>query len=603
MQAIILAAGMGKRLQELTKHNTKCMVEVNGERLIERMLKILDKKNLERIVIVVGYQRENLVECIGQMGIKTPIVYIVNENYDRTNNIYSLFLAEDYLKSDDTLLFESDLIFEERLVDILLEDERNSLALVDRFESWMDGTCLNIDEDNNITDFIPGKSLNFQKQKEYYKTINIYKFGKKFSNEIYVPFLEAYARAMGNNEYYESVIRLIVMLDKNPLQAKPIGDELWYEIDDIQDLDIASIMFTEDDEERYQKLSSRYGGYWRFPRLMDFCYLVNPYFPPRKMLDEMTANFEVLMTSYPSGLQVNNLLAAKNFHLQTGHVLVGNGAAELIKELLDILEGKVGVIRPTFEEYPNRCQKRFIAYDSAADDFDYSVEKIESYFEEHPVQVLVCINPDNPTGHCWSRPECEELLKWCRERDIYLILDESFADFAAGFVSFLEESILQAHPNLFVIKSISKSYGVPGLRLGILASGNEELLSRLGKQMAIWNINSYAEFFMQIYGKYQSSYKAAVSQIRRDRDEFYLQLCKVEHIKVYPSQANYFMCELTGNMTSRKLVAGMLKRNILIKDLTSKIDNGRQYIRIAVRTKEENEKVSQALQDCMGLSK
>lgn len=117
MQAIILAAGMGKRLGKLTQNNTKCMVEVGGVRLIERALYILDKKKLSRIVMVVGYQCENLMQFVDGLGIDTPVEYIINEVYDRTNNIYSLSMAKDWLVKEDTLLLESDLIFEEALID------------------------------------------------------------------------------------------------------------------------------------------------------------------------------------------------------------------------------------------------------------------------------------------------------------------------------------------------------------------------------------------------------------------------------------------------------------------------------------------------------
>ena len=90
MQAIILAAGMGKRLKELTQNNTKCMVKVNGETLIERLLQQLDKVNLSRVIIVVGYKGQKLIEYINTLGITTPITFVDNPIYDKTNNIYSL---------------------------------------------------------------------------------------------------------------------------------------------------------------------------------------------------------------------------------------------------------------------------------------------------------------------------------------------------------------------------------------------------------------------------------------------------------------------------------------------------------------------------------
>lgn len=600
MQAIILAAGMGKRLGELTKNNTKCMVEVDGVRLIERALRILDRKNLNRIILVVGYQHENLMAFVNSLGIQTQIGFIINEVYDKSNNIFSLSLAKEQMIEDDTLLLESDLIFEERLIDMLLEDKRDSLALVDKFESWMDGTCIVVDQDDNITDFIPGKLLQYREKEQYYKTVNIYKFGADFSKNVYVPFLETYAKVMGNNEYYEAVIKLILLLDKNTMKAKRLQGELWYEIDDIQDLDIAQTLFIEDDMQRYQYLMKRYGGYWRFPHLQDYCYLVNPYFPTRRMQEEMESNFDILMRQYPSGMEVNSLLAAKCFQLHEDHVVFGNGAAELIKCLLEELHGTLGVIRPTFEEYANRWASECVVYDCAQDDFTYNAQQLITFFSEHPVDTLVLINPDNPSGYYMGQSEIVDLLQWCKEENKNLIVDESFLDFAdEENASLLSESILSENPNLYVVKSISKSYGVPGLRLGILASGNADMIGCLKKRVSIWNINSMAEFFMQILDKYKVDYEGSLQEIKTERKSFFEDLRQIKSLKVYPSQANYFMCELLDGHTSEELEGRLLKKNILIKDLTGKIKNGRQYIRIAIRISDENRHLVELLKEVM----
>ncbi len=244
MQAVILAAGMGKRLKNLTADRTKCMVEVNGVTIIHRMLLILDDRDLSRIVIITGYCGQKLRDYIGTLNIRTPIVFIENNVYDRTNNIYSLALAGEYLCREDTLLLESDLVFEASVIDDLLRDPRDTLALVDKFENWMDGTCTVLDENDCIIDFIPGRYLNFEEKDKYYKTVNIYKFSRHFSENTYLPFLRAYAKAMGNNEYYESVIKLIAMLETKEIQARRLEGKLWYEIDDIQDLDIAESLFS-----------------------------------------------------------------------------------------------------------------------------------------------------------------------------------------------------------------------------------------------------------------------------------------------------------------------------------------------------------------------
>lgn len=601
MQAIILAAGMGKRLKDLTQNNTKCMVKVNGITLIERMLRILDKKQLSKIVIVVGYEGQKLIDFISTLEIQTTIEYIDNPIYDKTNNIYSLALANEYLIKEDTLLFESDLIFEESLVDCLLEDERETLALVDKYESWMDGTCMVLDEADDIVDFIPGKYLNFQERDKYYKTVNIYKFSKHFSANTYVPFLEAYKKAMGVNEYYESVIKLIAMLDTHEIKAKRLQNQVWYEIDDVQDLNIAESLFPNSDAERYDLVMARYGGFWRYPQLLDFCYLVNPYFPPQKMQNEMMASFHPLLTQYPSGMSVNSLLASRNFGVKQEHIVVGNGAAELIKGLMEKNDwGKIGIIRPTFEEYPHRYpQEKCVVYVPENDDFHYSEEDIMHYFSDKDVNTILLINPDNPSGNYIFKEGLLKLIHWAKERGIALIIDESFVDFADENTgldnSIINEDILGMHEQLYVMKSISKSYGVPGIRLGILASADDTMISCLKKDVAIWNINSFGEFFMQILEKYSKDYLIALEKIKRSRSLLLQGLAKISYLRVIPSQANYIMCEVTKGFTSRELAEKLLKKDILIKDLSAKVTNGKQYIRLAVRNEEENRRLVEVL--------
>ena len=337
MQAIILAAGMGRRLGKYTRDNTKCMLPVNGVRLIDRMLEQLCLLNLSRVIIVIGYKGRELMDHIGnRYDNRLSIEYSENPVYDKTNNIYSLALVKDKMIEDDTLLIESDLILDDSLFRMLIDNPYPNLALVAKYESWMDGTMVRINSENDIVNFVPKKAFKYSEVDSYYKTVNVYKFSKDFSSKVYVPFLDAYCKVMGNNEYYEQVLRVITLLDQANLKALPIGDKPWYEIDDIQDKDIAETIFSSS-KDRINKYGVRYGGYWRFPKMLDFCYLVNPYFPTRRMRDEMRANFDELLTQYPSGMAVNSLLAGKYFGISEEYVAVGNGAAELIKVLMDEL--------------------------------------------------------------------------------------------------------------------------------------------------------------------------------------------------------------------------------------------------------------------------
>lgn len=601
MQAIILAAGMGKRLKELTSNATKCMVEVNGVTMIERMLSQLEQLKLNRIVVVVGYEGEKLMKYIDTLKIHTPIVYVNNEIYYKTNNIYSLFMAKDYLVEDDTLLLESDLIFEDAVLKRLLDNPYPSLALVAKFESWMDGTVVTLDEEDNIKNFLGKKDFVFEDIPKYYKTVNIYKFSKSFSNSHYVPFLEAYSKALGNNEYYEQVLKVITLLDKPEIKAERLGHEAWYEIDDVQDLNIAESIFAKK-EEKLDKFNQRFGGYWRYPEMLDFCYLVNPFYPNQKLMDEIKANFERLLGDYPSGMNVNSLLAAKYYGLHKEQVCVGNGAAELIKALMEHFKGKAGIIYPAFEEYPHRKKEEdIVPYFAQKSGFRYTADDLMKYYEGKEIETLVLVNPDNPSGNYIEKQDVLRLADWAREKKITLIIDESFVDFAQSEepATLLEEEIIQNYPELIIVKSISKSFGVPGLRLGLLVSGQENLIENLKKDVAIWNINSFAEFFMQIFEKYKSNYEEAMKKFKQVRMDYVKRLEDVEKLEVFPSQANYVMCRLTGQMTSRELAETLLdKYNILIKDLSTKTGfDGKSYIRLAVRRPEENQKLIYALKE------
>jgi histidinol-phosphate/aromatic aminotransferase/cobyric acid decarboxylase-like protein/CTP:phosphocholine cytidylyltransferase-like protein len=601
MQAIILAAGMGRRLGDYTKDNTKCMVPVNGVRLIDRLLGQLAKQKLQRVVIVVGYKGKELREYIGnRYDGQLNIEFAENPVYDKTNNIYSLAIVKDKLQEDDTLLIESDLIFSDNIIPMIVENTNPNLALVAKYETWMDGTMVRLDDDNNIVNFISKDAFDYNDVDSYYKTVNIYKLSKQFSQHKYVPFLDAYTKAVGNNEYYENVLRIISLLNSHDMKALPIGNEKWYEIDDKQDLDIAEALFA-DEKDVLRKYYGRYGGFWRFPQMLDFCYLVNPYFPSRRMKDELRSNFDTLLTEYPSGMKVNTLIASKCFGVSEQYVVPGNGAAELIKVLMEDSQGKTGFIRPTFEEYPNRHDKDSqVTFVPQNDDYRYTADDLMDFFADKDIKTLMLINPDNPSGNFIPKADVLRLAQWSEEHDIRLVVDESFVDFSVDYAtnSLLNDEILEAYPHMAVMKSISKSYGVPGLRLGILASANKELIARIKKEVSIWNINSFGEFFMQIYNKYEKDYQRACQKFVDERNRFEASLRTIPFLRVMPSQANYFLCEVLPPYTASEIVINMLKQhNILTRDCSGKpgLNPDKQYMRIAVRNTEDNTRLVEGL--------
>lgn len=598
MQAIILAAGKGTRLGSYTKENTKCMLEVNGERLIDLSLKNLSAVGVTEVALVVGYQKDNLIEYLGNKKFGINITYIDNPIFETTNNIYSLYLAREYLKKEDTLLLESDLIYDLSILKGLIADKRPSLAVVDKYQAWMDGTVVKLDNNLKITNFIPKAFFDFAEISRYYKTVNIYKFSKRFSRKTYVPFLEAYSTALGNNEYYEQVLRVVLELENQELEAYPLKGERWYEIDDVQDKNNAEVVFAQTPELKLELVQKRYGGYWRYPNLVDFCYLVNPYFPDEVFLNECKAYFKHLIGQYPSGAEIQSLLAGKMFGLDEKQIVVTNGAAETIKVLSKVFTGRFGILEPTFYEYIAAIgEERIVRKPVLTCDYSYSIEALYELARE--VENLILINPDNPSGNFIKKKDVLKLLEYLKQQKKNLILDESFIDFAEeGFGETLfTHEIINNYSNLFLIKSISKSYGVPGVRLGVTASSNIEIIKQINKETSIWNINSFGEFFLQVIGKYTGKYRLACQKIVEERARFISEMAKISYLKVYPSQANYFLCEIVEKYSAIELTQKLLfKHEFFIKDLSRKKGfEGREFLRVAIRDQIDNDKLLAAL--------
>lgn len=600
MQAIMLAAGKGSRLGKYTKNNTKCMLDVHGETLLERAIDALLEAGIKDFILVLGYKKDNVKKFIKEKELdkKINITYVDNDVYDTTNNIYSLYLAKDYLIQDDTILLESDLIYDKSIIKKLVNSKYDSAALIAKYEEWMDGTVVKLNDDNTINSFVERKDFNYDDVDSYYKTVNVYKFSKEFSERFYLPFLESYIKAYGNNDYYELVLKVISELKDTNLYGLPLTNELWYEIDDCQDYDIVKAMFAPSTHEKLELFHKRFGGYWRFNGIKDYCYLVNPYFPTEAMINKMKYFYNELLFNYPSGQSIERICASRMFdNVSEDNIIIGNGAAELINNLRYIVGKKIALTIPSFNEYVRCFPNNDITYINSKDDnYRLSLNKLKETLNK--VDTLIVISPDNPSGSHLKYGEVIELLDMAKEMDKQVIFDESFIDFANDSYTLINDDILSKYPNLIVIKSISKSYGVPGLRLGVLASGNYEYLDIINRNMPVWNINSFAEYFLQIFLIYKKDYVYGCSKIKEERNRFYNELIKISELDVYDSEANYFMIKLNKS-TANEIAEYLLDNNkILIKVLNGK--NGfddKEYIRIAVKMKEENDYFIQSIKE------
>ncbi len=594
MQAVILAAGMGRRLGKITFDKPKCMVPINGKPIIGYAVESLLKNQIKDILVVTGHREEVLKEYLLSTFREAKFTFVKNERYARTNNITSLYIALNHLKSENIILLESDILFEPELTERLKEENYEAVAVVDRYRPWMSGTVVLASDQDFIESFVTQEAFNPIESDRYLKTVNIYRFSRKFLNEIFKPFIESYIQVFGEKEYYEVVLKVISNIDKVNIKVLRVRNEKWYEVDTVHDIEMAEAIFGSD-QKRIEKISKRYGGYWRNPEIRDFCYLVNPFFPTQEMEKELEMYTSKMIRTYPSGRETINNLASSFFSVDPNYIMVGNGASELIDALSKIVQGKGMVPAPTFEEYPQKF-KGLSPVEVENDNLAYDPYKILEWMKDY--DYLILINPDNPSGNFINKNGLVKILESMNEAGKLVILDESFVDFSdtGGDNSFLNDRDLERFGNLILIRSISKSFGVPGVRLGILATSRRDIIGKLKEYLPIWNINSLAEFFLEILPRYRKDYEQSCLLVKKERERFFKKLQNLKNITPLPSQGNYITLKLSAPLKAKNLTQELFKRGFLIKDLSGKRGIKGEYVRIAVNKPEDNDHLLEALQ-------
>lgn len=602
MQALILADMKKSSMNCLSGDGPDCMIQIDGISIIERMLKQLDNSKVSKVIIVVGRNKEKVIGAISNLNLKAEIVILENDSCEETGSIYSLFLAEEYLLLDDTVILNAQMIVEDSILESVLNEKKGCSVLVDTDKSWMTGETVSIGDDERVLSFGKKKISSVHSSTALYKMVGICRLDREFTEKYYIPVLETMIDVLGNSLDYSAPLNVIAMSEDVKIRALYIGNVHWREINNIEDINQATILFSKDKKSIADKMLGSWGGYWRYPNYLDYFYLVTPYYPPRELVEELQNNFKVLLEQYPSGMRVNAELAASAFGISPESIIVGNGAAELIKSMMGFIKGKTGFVRPTFDEYPNRyTEMETVNYLVESEDFSYSASDLIEYFGKTNISNLVLVNPDNPSGNYIPKGDMMRMISWARDKDIKVIIDESFVDFSDEIdSSLIDQETLNRYPNLYVIKSISKSYGVPGLRLGVLASGDKKLISRMKTDVSIWNINSFAEFYMQICGKYRGSYVKSLEKFRKERNRFISKLQDLRYIRVIPSQANYLMVELLDGLDAEELKQRMLlEKKVFIKTLSKKIKGKKQYLRIAIRNEVDNDMFIQKLTETL----
>jgi len=596
-KAVILAAGVGNRLRPLTDRLPKCLVPVNGVPILVNTLIHLADSGIRETVIVVGHLKEKILERIGDRLRGMKITYVESERYATTNNIYSLWLAREYL-DEDVLLLEADVYFERELLNSLLCARGENHAAVAHHQSWMSGTVVRLDEHDNIEAMVEsshqGPDFDYSNT---FKTVNIYRLGGRFLREHFLPCLDATVASGKVHAYYETVLNELCSQNGLALAAVRCDDISWIEIDNQDDLTAAHYMFASQ-EQRYEYISSLYGNYWRYD-FIDHALLYNLYFPPETLLNELSNHLRDLVLNYPSGQNVMAGLIATLIDQPSERIIVGNGASELIKVIGRRLKRRLIVPVPSFNEWINAVPEGLVT-ESVLEppSFQLDVERFARETVDCAADIAIVLNPNNPTSLAVPKADLTWLVERLAERGTLLIIDESFIDFMANAEEATMQTEIGQYRNLAVIKSLSKCYGISGLRLGYLLTDNNQFARAAREEIPIWNINGFAEAFLRLAPRYRKEFAHSCKLVRADRDDLYRGLCTIPGLTAYQPNANFVLCRMpddamSGPELTRKL---FIEDNILIKHCVGKtMPEADRYVRIASRTEVENQVLTEAL--------
>ena len=576
------------------------MVAVNNKEIIVNCITCLIEVGVNEIIIISGYQEVILTEFIKnrfKSEINVSITFIHNTQYADSGNFYSLSLAKNFLNSD-LLLLDADVFMNKNIFTKLLDVKKGNVAAVAPYQSYMTGNVVIADQFDRVVSFCDSQKndLSFA-DKEYWKTANVYLIEQNFIEQVLISHI--------NNEnkykHYDDVILQSSINDVYPLYVAKCNVSEWVEIDDLNDLAIAEYHFY-NQTSKYDTLCNLHGSYWKYG-FTDHCLLYNLYFPPKDFFAILQNSIVDLVKYYPSTRAYPTKLLSTYLNIAEEHLVVVNGSSELIKIIINSLAEKIVVPVPSFNEYESVSHpEKLIKYSLPHDDFDINVDEFIELIINSKANYALIINPNNPTSTSTSKNKILKILNGIKNTDCMLIVDESFIDFAndPDQISMIKE--IEAWPNLIIIKSISKAYGVGGIRLGYLISSNQKFLTTINKYIPIWNLNSFAELFIYLLPRYHQEFIDSCKQVREDRDKMYKELLTIPNLKVYYPQANFIFCKLPPETKDARLISKALfdKHNIFIKDCSGKsMPDANRYIRLSCRTPKENSELINCLKKVM----
>jgi histidinol-phosphate/aromatic aminotransferase/cobyric acid decarboxylase-like protein len=399
-------------------------------------------------------------------------------------------------------------------------------------------------------------------------------------------------------DYYESILRdLVADGSIADLVAVDVSGSRWYEVDDHRDLDVAEFLFM-DREAQFDRIQQLHGSYWRYG-IVDHSYLYNMHFPPQAMLDSFRGELPEIVTNYPVGQHELMRLMSEWTGARADHLVIANGAAELIKLLGQQSITRLTIPVPSFNEYENVLTvDQLNRFPLDPETFELDVDAFADSAIDSGSNFAVVVSPNNPTALSVKRADLLRLAGRLADHNCRLIVDESFLEFSRAGSAGSIESAVAAFPNLVVMKSMSKVFGIAGLRIGYLLSADGEFAAGIRGQLPIWNLNGLAEAFLRSIGQHRTQFEVSCHLVQTAARDLFEQLREVPGLQPLEPDANFVFCKITTpGMTARELARRLyVGHGILIKDCASKsMPHADRFLRIASRTPEENRRLVDAL--------
>ncbi|OJU56491.1 MAG: hypothetical protein BGN96_14465 [Bacteroidales bacterium 45-6] len=338
-------------------------------------------------------------------------------------------------------------------------------------------------------------------------------------------------------------------------------------------------------------------------KVTDFCFIANPYYPDKHLINRIQERLPMLIKSYPSSnpRQLQEQLA-QVLHVNPEYILIGNGASELITIIQREFIDDFAIPIPTFSEYTDKVKKQEWAQLfqlNPKKDYQLDLNEYAEWIDQNEITSALIINPGNPTGQLISLNEMILFLNRMQHLRL-IIVDESFMDFAAEDIPTLLPHI-KHHPNVIVVRSMSKHCGVPGLRLGYCCTANQDLLKRLRQLTPVWNVNTLAEYFISQLADTDEEYQIARLKVIRDIRSLYGELKDIKGFFTYPTGSNFVLIKIECGLTATDLQHILLEEyHLYVRDCSNKAGMDNYHIRVASQGKRKDKLLIAALKEISG---